>query len=245
VTRHCTDRGGRGCPCPWHAKRRVYATTYARKRRGAKLDAKRMSARTCPRKFGREGVCGATLRSDIVGGRLVVTCPACERFARGICRDCPAPVAGQVRKARRCAACKARVAREATAKYTANNLAVVRKRARDSYRTDEEIRERRNEYKRAWRKAHPEKVKEQKRRESLKQSERVRAYHAAYREAHRTRIANYARKAYHGERPTRTCITRGCSIVLTHRKRKCTKCRERDRLEAQRLLATRHPRRAA
>lgn len=203
-----------------------------------------MSARTCPRRFGQFGTCGAVLESHIVEGRLVVACPACERFARGICRDCPAPVAGAVRKARRCAACRVKFLRAVTTKYTENNRELVNKRARASYR-DADVRARRNEYKRAWRKANPEKVKAQKQRESAKPSERRLSYHAAYREAHRTRLANYARKVSRGERPTRTCITRGCSIVVTHRKRKCTKCRDRERLDAQRILATRHPRRAA
>jgi hypothetical protein len=36
----------------------------------------------------------------------------------------------------------------------------------------------------------------------------------------------------------RTCITPGCDIVVTHRKKKCTKCLDRDRLLAERLLAS-------
>lgn len=234
----CTDRGGRGCPCSYHAKKRVYHRLYARKQRGAKLDAKRMSARTCPRRFGRFGTCGGVLESDVIGGVIVVTCRACERFARGICRDCPRPVDGQVRKARRCVACKAKALRAHTRKYTENNRDIVNRRARASY-CDEAVRQRRNEYKRAWRKANPEKVKAQKQRETSRPSDRRLSYHAAYREAHRIRIANAQRKRSRGEAPLRTCIAKGCSVVLTHRKKKCTRCKAAERLAAQQVLAAR------
>jgi hypothetical protein len=237
VTRNCTDRGGRGCPCAWHAKRRVYARNYARKYRAAKLDAKRMSARTCPRPFGRFGVCGGVLESDVIDGVIVVACRACERFARGICRDCPRPVDGQVRKARRCAACKAKALQAHTRKYTENNRDEVNRRARASY-NDPRVRERRNEYKRAWRAANPEKVKAQKQRESARPSERRLSYHVAYREAHRVRIRNAARAYKRGTTPLRTCIA--CRrIVVTHKKRKCTRCKEAARRAALAVLAAR------
>lgn len=236
----CTDRGGRGCPCAWHARRRVYARNHARKVRGRKIQATRMQSRTCPRRFGRFGVCGAVLESTTVNGRLVVSCPACERLARGICRDCPAPVAGRIRSARRCAACKAKYLRAASEKYAENNRALLRKRARDSYRHDDETRRRRNEYKRLWRAANPDKVREQKARGTQRAD-----YQAEYRRQHRTRLANYARKVRQGDRPLRTCITPGCSIVVTHRKRKCTRCKARDRAQAQQILAMHQARRAA
>lgn len=234
----CTDRGGRGCPCASHARRRVYAREYARRQRGKTLDARRMSARTCPRRFGRFGTCGAVLVSDIVQGALVVSCPACDRFSRGFCRDCPARVDGTPRKARRCRACKAKALRSHTRKYTANNRADVNRRARASYRNDA-VRQRRNEYKRAWRKANPEKVKAQKVREASRPSATRNAYHAEYRKVHRTRIANAQRAAYHGDRKLRTCLTPGCSIVVTHRKKKCTRCKESARRTAQFALRER------
>jgi hypothetical protein len=244
VTNACTNRGGRGCPCAYHARRRVYATNYARRQREKALDAKRMSARTCPRRFGRSGTCGAVLRSDIEGGVLVVSCPACERFARGICRDCPARVDGQVRKARRCKACKARALRDFTRKYATNNRELVNERARASYR-DESVRERRNAYKRAWRAANPEKVKAQKQRETARHSERLAAYHAEYRQKHRTRIRNAQRARSAGAQRLRTCIA--CRrVVVTHKKRKCSKCKESSRQMALAILASRRrPSRAA
>jgi hypothetical protein len=57
----------------------------------------------CPRKHGRHGVCGAVL--EPTSGR----CWACDRLARGVCRDCEAPVDGTVGKARRCAVHRATV----------------------------------------------------------------------------------------------------------------------------------------
>lgn len=244
MTRGCTDRGGRGCPCAWHARRRVYATKYARKQRGAALAAKRMSARTCPRRFGRFGVCGAVLVSETVNGLLVVRCPACERFARGICRDCPKPVDGTVRKARRCAACKAKALRTFTSKYAENHREELRRRGRATYRHNAAERARRNEYKRAWRAANPEKVKAQKQRESARRSERRAAYHAEYRKTHRVRIANAQRARYHGATKLRTCVA--CHrVVVTHRKRKCTKCKELARQQALAALAPRRRSRAA
>lgn len=240
----CTDRGGRGCPCAWHAQMRVYHREHARQQRAAKAAVKRMSARTCPRKFGRFGVCGAVLESHTENGRLVVSCPACERMARGICRDCPRPVEGTKRYARRCAACKAKALVAATRKFTENNRALVNKRARDSYRTSEAERQRRIEYKRAWRAANPDKVKAQKQREQSRRSERRDAYHAAYREQHRVRIANAQRARYHGATKLRTCLA--CrKVVVTHKKKKCTRCKEAARLAAQHALAARSRSRAA
>lgn len=229
----CTDRGGRGCPCAWHARRKVYAREYARRQRAPKLVAQRMQSRTCPRRFGRFGTCGAVLVSETRDGRLVVRCPACERFERGICRDCPAAVAGTPRKARRCLRCKAKSLDAFQEKYRENNRAEVLKRARQRYQRDEDSRRRRNEYKRQWRAANPERVRAQKERS---RGERRAEYQKAYREQHRVRIANAARATYHGVKPLRTCVA--CRrIVVTHRKKKCTRCKELARQQALRLLA--------
>lgn len=239
MTRKCSDRGGRGCPCAWHAKRRAYARNYARRTRGAVIAAKRLSARTCPRRFGRFGVCGAVLESDVVEGCLVVRCPACERFARGICRDCPAPVEGGVRKARRCARCKVAAQMAAFHKYVDNNRTEVRRRARAYYRASEERRMRRNEYKRLYRAAHPEKVREQKRREALKQSATAAAYRAAYRAKKKAERDTIAHERTPVAAALRTCSTPGCDIVVTHKKKKCTRCKETARRSAEQIIATR------
>ena len=235
MTPACTDRGGRGCPCAYHAQRRVYARNYVRRRYAKALNAKRMSARVCPRRFGRAGVCGAVLQSDVIGGRIVVTCPACERFARGICRDCPRPVDGTPHKARRCAEHRKAANRTSLARYAENNRDEVNRRARASYR-DEAVRRRRNDYKRAWRKANRDKVKAQKARETARHSVRRAEYHAAYRAAHRRKAAARALAKYHGTLPLRSCITPRCSTVLTGRKKKCRRCKEREAQQAATLL---------
>lgn len=224
----CTDRGGRGCPCAFHARRRVYQREYAAYRRAKTLDAKRMSARTCPRRFGRMGVCGAVLRSDVIGGRVVVTCDACERFAKGLCRDCPRPVAGTPRKARFCATHRATADTAALARYYVRNHDDVLARARRSYRTNDDVRNRRNEYKRAWRKANREKVRDHKREYAERHPDRVAAYHVEYRKAHKAKRARRERDRYRDALPLRTCITPRCSIVLTGKKKKCRRCKERE-----------------
>lgn len=228
---------GRGCGCAYHARRRVYARRYATKMRRAKLDARRRSARTCPRRFGKYGVCGAVLDSDVIGGHLVVSCSACDRMARGICRDCPRPVAGAVGKARRCAEHKVTARLESCRKHDANYKEQRRRSSRLNYQQNDARRRRKNEYKKAWRKANPEKVKAYKRAEVLRGNPKTLAYHVAYRAAHRRKRANVEAKRYRGELALRTCTTPRCQIVVTGRKKKCTRCKARDAQQAAALLA--------
>lgn len=242
-TAACTGRGGRGCPCAFHERRRPYARRYAAKKRARAISAKRMTARTCPRRFGRHGVCGGVLDADVIGGVLVVTCPLCERMAKGLCRDCPATVDGPVGRARRCAVHRAAANRQSMRKYTENHRYALRVRARKSYQTSEAERTRRAEYKRAWRKANRDKVKAQKRRAALRQPARVREYMTEYRATHRRKSAAQGRARYHGTLPLRTCLTARCSTVLTGRKKKCARCKEREARAAAQALAAR--RRAA
>jgi hypothetical protein len=194
------------------------------------LDAQRMSARTCPKRFGKHGVCGAVLVSDTVAGSLVVSCPACERFARGICRDCPAPVDGKPRHARRCAPCKAKALRAMHDKYVENNHDLVTRRAREYGR---QHRQQRADYKRLWRQANPDKVRAQKARGTQRAD-----YMAEYRWTHRVRLANAARAKRQGAQKLRTCIA--CRrVVVTHRKRKCTRCKAQSLEMARARLAGR------
>lgn len=238
-TPHCTGVGGRGCTCATHASRRVYAREWARRRRGRALDTKRMSATTCPRKFGRYGVCGGVLESDIIGGRLVVSCRHCERFARGMCRDCPRPVDGAPRKARFCAEHRQLASRTYYEHYRVRNHEDVLARARRSYRTNDEVRERRNAYKRAWRKTHRETVKRYKAEYAARHRETVLAYQVEYRHEHARKRRNRERARYRGTLPLRTCITPRCHIVLTGRKKKCAKCKACEAQQAAALLAAR------
>lgn len=235
---YCTGAGGRGCPCEYHAWMRPRARRYAAQQRERKLAQRRMSARTCPRKFGRYGVCGAVLESDIVRGKLVVSCPACERFQRGVCRDCPRLVDGMPRRARRCAVHTALAATMAGGAYRTRHREVVNRKAKLFMRRPE-VRARNTEAKRAWRQANPDKVRAQKLREVQRRSPQRVAYQATYYASHREeeRTRRLARR--HGTAPLRTCITAGCDIVLTGRKKKCTRCKARAAEAARVQLATR------
>lgn len=238
----CTSTGGRGCTCAYHAWMRPRARQYAAQQRERKLARRRMSARTCPRRFGRHGVCGAVLEADVVNGKLVVTCPACERFARGICRDCPRPVAGTVHRARRCAVHTALAAKAGAHKYRRLHRAAVNRKSKLRMRRPE-LRAHNTELKRAWRQANPDKVRAQKVREAQRASPRRTAYHANHYTTHRdSELA--ARTARHrGTAPLRTCIAPRCQIVVTGRKKKCSRCKARDAAAARAMLVAR--RRAA
>lgn len=188
--------------------------------------------------------------------------------------------------------------------------------SRRYYQENEERRRARNEYKRAYRKAHPEKVRAYKRREALRQNEHRLEWHRKYnrRKARILRKRQLAKLAYYRANPTRpapkcagcdlylswqplpggksgrppkwcdgcapkyeklrrertgrsipasseplvshapslrslevrvglrTCLTPTCDVVLTGRKKKCTKCKERESEEARRLLGDYAPR---
>lgn len=232
----CTGPGGRGCSCRYHVGRRKSNSAWARRNRARKLDARRQSARTCPRRFG-AGFCGGVLESDIVNGALVVTCPLCERFERGICRDCPRPVDGATGRARRCTRCKVIALDACVAMYVTRNKEELRVKARRRYQTDDAIRQANNEYKKAWRKANPEKVKAQKQRWGKKQAASIYEYQSDYRATHRRKLRNQRRQLHQDTRPLRRCITPRCSIVVTGRKKKCTRCRERERMAALSALS--------
>lgn len=224
----CTGVGGRGCPCPYHAQRKVYARNYARRQAAKKLAAAQRSARVCPRKFGRFGTCGTVLEHVIVQGRVVVVCAGCDRMARGICRDCPRRVDGQVGKARYCAEHKRLADAKHAAKYRATHRPELAARAKRAYQEDEQKRQERIARNKRWRMLNPDGVKAQKRRHALKQSERDREYMRQYREKHRERINAAERARYYGVAPLRTCIEPGCDIVVTGRKKKCSRCKQRD-----------------
>jgi hypothetical protein len=220
-----------GCRCaPCVEGQRTYQREYKRAQRRRTLAAQRRGERRCPRMFG-PNACGALLETVILsGGAMATVCPACERTERGVCLDCPAPVAGQVRRARRCARCRVAARRRQEAVYRERHRDDVNLRARRQAR---ERARQRAEYKRAWRKANPEKVKAQKRREALRQNPKRRAYFAAWRERHRDQARARELARYHGELPLRTCVVPGCDIVVTGRKKKCTRCKAAD----QRLAA--------
>lgn len=202
-------------------ERRRYARDYARRQHEAEIARRSQGFGTCQRRFGRFAVCGGALTTTVLrDGRTVTSCPRCERFTAGICRDCPAPVAGQVRKARRCGRCKALAIRASLTKYRENNRALVNRRAKRAARLHQQ---RNADYKRLWRAAHPEQVAAQKRRYMLRQPETVYAYQHEYRKTHR----------YH--RHVRYCLA-GCGTRVTGRVKKCAACKEDVRQSALRML---------
>ena len=98
------------------ARRRAALTVPPEIRReAARLAATRVVIGTTSTRCAR-GYCGDLLVAvqDSLG-RVALACPRCGRRARGVCRDCPRPVAGTVGKAVRCAACAQRALREAVA----------------------------------------------------------------------------------------------------------------------------------
>jgi hypothetical protein len=317
----CTGIGGRGCACPSHVAARIKSREYARHARAKLLEEKLKTATRCPKRQGKFE-CGGPLRIDTNGnGMTVVTCEWCERQKRGICRDCPKPVYGK--RARRCRECANKAIRESEREWFERNRDTELAKYREYY-NQPEVRAARNEYKRQWRKANPEKVRAQKKRyvqrHSGKASSWYEKYHARYRKKHRlhyrelqntkSAIAREGRKppacrkcgkktgwtpvpgpkpgrpwslcnqcVFPGDRKTRRrvrreaarrltadpgfdrppkpvkvlrpragavrgpgferlCITPGCETVVTHRKKKCTKCRERDRQLAEQRLAS-------
>lgn len=295
--------------------------------RDARLEAANRHAQRCQHRHG-GGRCDAPLETTIGEfGRTVVVCPACERRKRGVCRDCPRPVEGTIGKAVRCARHK-EIARNE--QFRASEERHKEKRLEHSrryYQDNEEVRRRRNEYKREWRKAHPEQVRAQKKRYVERHRDnpnsarsryfaRYRKRHGAYyRELQATKDAErraqrpippcsdcgkptgwtwvpgrtgrpwltcmkccwpHQRKkrrrtmrelqkqiaadprfglppkpvvvrkprtvATRGPGGERLCISPDCDIVVTHRKKKCTKCQRRDAAIASEKLAAHHGR---
>lgn len=321
----CRGTGGRGCQCPTHVARRASTRRWHQARRDRALEQAQLRSQRCPRRAG-PAVCGGILETYIETGtgRTRVRCPFCDRRRRGICRDCSTPVYGAVGKSIRCAKhaeeARLRAVRASEERHHDERL----EKSRAYYRDNEDVRRRRNEYKRAWRKANPEKVRAQKKRYVDKHRSNPNSaynrYHARYRKKflhHRREIERDRLKASpaprktppkctrcgratrwrplhrgHAGRPWTVCtrclfpserkirlrnrrrqlqrskqwlasipapvrIKRpprapeygpgkerlclgGCGRVLTHRKKKCTRCRERDaQLAAAKLASSR------
>lgn len=203
-------------PTPEQLARRAYQRAYTRRRRAAALLAANRGATHCQRRQG-QSVCGGRLedRPDRLG-RMQVICPRCERRAAGLCRDCPRPVYGKRGFAIRCQACNLKAHAVASAKSLELNRTERNRRWRQRHkaRTPEQ-KALDAARKRAWRLAHPEHIARAKRRESLKQSPRAAAYHAARRKAQRAEIAAKARERYwllRGAKPVVHCRKCGDEI---------------------------------
>jgi hypothetical protein len=151
-------------------------------------------------------------------GRSVATCPQCARRKAGICRDCPAPVAGTIGKSLRCAVHTAAARLEAGRRYTnwhrEERNAAHRKRSKRP-----EVRARKRETRKAWAQARPEKVTQYRRRYHLK---RTPGYVAGY-QRHNARPERQAQKRaqaiarYYELHPTRPApVCRSCGVAIPY-----------------------------
>jgi hypothetical protein len=207
-------------------RRRKYHREYAARSRAEALAVRQGNAGRCVRRFGKWGVCGARLDVEINRlGQTIASCPACDRVARGICRDCPAPVAGQLGYARRCAAHQKLERLAASRRWSKAHPDRVRAKNR-ARSLDPERHARTLEYKRAWRKANPAKVRQQKRRAGLRQPKRVATYMARYRKRHREYYRQMGQRLYreHHPRKNPTCVTCGAAVIWNGRGRPTTAC---------------------
>lgn len=137
-----------------------------------------MRTTACPRKFGPWSICGCPLEITTVDGVLVAHCPACARFARGLCCDCPRLVDGVVGKSRRCGLHRLAEQCAQSARYRTRNRAAVNRKAKLRMRRPVE-RARNVAHVKAWRRAHPEKSraysKAQRTRQALRERRARRA----------------------------------------------------------------------
>lgn len=195
-------------------RRRRSARLHRRRAFKAALARRNAQARRC--QFGPAHMkCGALLEDRIDRRRGVVVrwCPQCDRRERGICRDCPSPVDGPVRKAIYCAACRERHRRASIRRYAAAHLAEGRAKSRNYYANDPERRERRNAYKRAYRKVHRDKTVRQKYRAGVRHNaarEKMLAYHRRYNAERQAAKALAAKLAYRDTHPLPQPICRDC-----------------------------------
>jgi hypothetical protein len=183
------------------AHRRADQRRYEQRKRDRAWLAAARGRRTCPFKQGLYGVCRGVLEEITIDGRLVIHCPRCERRRRGLCQDCPRPVTGRVGSARRCASCRTRFRQRSIRAYQECNREKRNARNRDRYFANAEARERKLAYKRAWRKAHPDKVRAQKRRAALRQRAKHLEYHRKYNARRRAAKAKEMRERYRAEHP--------------------------------------------
>jgi hypothetical protein len=137
-------------------------TEWARRRRERQLEVARQTAQRCPKKYG-PGTCGCLLRAgtDTIG-RTIIICDWCDRKKAGMCRHCSRPP--YAARAVFCADHARQIRRQQIRASEVRHADERRKRQREAYWANEEKRLADNEYKRLWRKANRDKVREQKRR---------------------------------------------------------------------------------
>lgn len=150
-------------------------------------------------------------------GKLVASCPACDRRRAGVCADCPGQVEGTIGKAVRCHAHKVVTRKECQAKWQRDNRDVRNKAQRRRWRESEVRREKHVASSREWRHRNPERVKRQKRRYALKQTP---GYIAGYKRWNKDPIRAAKKRAQslakyyelHPVRPDPHCS--GCGVPI-------------------------------
>lgn len=194
-------------------------------RRQRVLARQRLAAHRCPAKVG-QGVCGGYLRTGVDAlGRTVVSCDWCDRKGAGVCRDCSRPVAGQRRKALRCAYHTRLAKRQAWRRYQDTHRDTLNAKAR-AYARRPEVRVRSRAYNVLYRAAHPERVAQWKRAEARRDPTHRRAYQKRYRATPRPKRDG-----------PRTCLT--CPVVMQGRRKRCDACKRASWVTAIRTLAGR------
>jgi hypothetical protein len=150
---------------------------------------------------------GIELTQDVDrDGFVVWWCEGCKHRRTGRCMDCGGKVQG---RAWRCPAHRYAAYRRQEAECFARHREEYAAAARRRYFADPLNRQRKLEYKKAWRQQNPKKVMAQRRRQRLRgrggwaTREKYLAYHAAYRAEHREKKRAQAREQYYREHPTR------------------------------------------
>jgi hypothetical protein len=110
----------------------------------------------------------------------------------------------------RCKEHKALAYAEALARYKEANREEINARMRErAQRAD--VQEKRNRYRKAYRQAHPEKVRQWKRREALKQGSRRLEYARRYNAARRAEKARVMREQYYATTPAPSPVCVSCA----------------------------------
>lgn len=169
-----------------------------------------------------------------------------ERRRAGICQRCDEPVVGKLGVALYCEAHRAEARAEIQRRhrekvgdkheraYRERHAEELRAKARESYQTNPEERERRNEYKRRWRKLNRNKVQQQKRRSYRRHKLHVADYVEQWRADVEAKVRKPRRRV--NRQGERLCVTPYCRSVMTGRAKKCLKCKVREIRAARQAL---------
>lgn len=140
-------------------RRRASWRAYQHRKRAKALAEARLARTTCPFRFNQVEECGGRLETIVLpGGQTKVVCERCERLRAGICLECPRPVAGRIGMARRCAHHLHLAGLRHREAWRQRNLKYCQLANKARYRLH---RDEQRAAARRWRRAHPDKVREQ------------------------------------------------------------------------------------